>query len=49
LIFINYNLIEFCFKKELYLGCNDIHTDGGLEIARVVKNMPSLKVLDLNG
>ena len=26
-----------------------MHIDGGLEVARVVKNMPSLKVLDLNG
>ena len=26
-----------------------MHTEGGLEVARVVKNMPSLKVLDLNG
>ncbi|CAF4522860.1 unnamed protein product, partial [Rotaria magnacalcarata] len=24
-------------------------TEGGLEVARAVKNMPSLKVLDLNG
>jgi len=26
-----------------------MHTEGALEIARVVKNMSSLKVLDLNG
>jgi hypothetical protein len=26
-----------------------MHIDGGLEVARVVKNMLSLKVLDLNG
>ena len=26
-----------------------MHTDGGLEIARAVKNMSSLKILDLNG
>jgi hypothetical protein len=26
-----------------------MHIDGGLEVARVVKNMPALKVLDLNG
>jgi len=26
-----------------------MHIDGGLEIARVVKNMSSLNVLDLNG
>jgi len=26
-----------------------MHIDGGLEVARVVKNMSSLKVLDLNG
>jgi Leucine-rich repeat (LRR) protein len=37
------------FSQELYLGCNDMHIDGGLEVARSVKNMPSLKVLDLNG
>lgn len=35
--------------KELYLGCNEIDTEGGAEIARVVKNMPNLTVLDLNG
>ena len=26
-----------------------MHIDGGLDVARVVKNMPSLKLLDLNG
>jgi hypothetical protein len=26
-----------------------MHIDGGLEVARAVKNMSSLKVLDLNG
>jgi len=26
-----------------------MHIDGGIEVARVVKNMSSLKVLDLNG
>lgn len=26
-----------------------MHIEGGLEVARVVKNMSSLKVLDLNG
>ena len=35
--------------QELYLGCNEIHTEGAMEIAHVVKNMPKLKVLDLNG
>ena len=35
--------------KELYLACNEIDAEGGAEIARVVKHMSSLKVLDLNG
>lgn len=26
-----------------------MYIDGGLEVARIVKNMSSLKVLDLNG
>jgi hypothetical protein len=26
-----------------------MHTEGAMEIAHVVRNMPSLKVLDLNG
>jgi hypothetical protein len=39
----------FVIVQELYLACNDMHTDGGIEVARAVKNMSSLKVLDLNG
>lgn len=35
--------------QELYLGCNEINTEGGVEVARAVKNMTSLRVLDLNG
>ncbi len=48
-IFLSSSKFLFSFTKELYLGCNDMHIDGGLEVARVVKNMSSLKVLDLNG
>lgn len=35
--------------QELYLGCNEIHTEGAIEVANAVKNMPALRVLDLNG
>lgn len=35
--------------KELYLACNEIDAEGGKEIAYAVKNMPNLKLLDLNG
>ena len=37
------------FIQELYLGCNEIRLQAGLELARTVKNMSSLKIFDLNG